>query len=184
MRGQNDRRAGYARVLELLKGDEERVFPEWHPKAGERGSPRFFVLDSLELQLLVDNLRDAPIEDVDSALSRFPGEAVDQVWEHNFGHAHAALRYGLMSRPQRSPAADEARRRAAAAALGGAARPDRAARARGPDRSLMRRLPGYRLPDWHPLAGREAYRCDVCRGISFPPDWTKGCPYCNEEGRD
>ena len=103
VRGQNDRRAGYARVLELLKEDEDRVFPEWHPKAGERGTPRFFVLDSLELQLLVDNLRDAPIEDVDSALSRFPGEAVDQVWEHNFGHAHAALRYGLMSRPSDSP---------------------------------------------------------------------------------
>ena len=99
VRGQNDRRAGYARILELLRPDEDRTFPEWHPLAGEKGSPRFFIVDTLEMQILVDNLRDAPIEDPENALSRFPGEAVDQVWEHDQGHAHAALRYGLMSRP-------------------------------------------------------------------------------------
>ena len=113
VRGQNDRRAGYARILEMLKLNDGRElpdgtqaslrrFPEWHPKAGEPGSPRFFITDTLEMQTLISNIRDAPIEDVDSPLSRWPGEAVDQVWEHSEGHSHAALRYGLMS-----PAAPE-----------------------------------------------------------------------------
>jgi hypothetical protein len=31
-----------------------------------------------------------------------PGEAVDEEWEHRTGHAHAMLRYGLMSRPAAS----------------------------------------------------------------------------------
>ena len=42
-------------------------------------------------------------------------------------------------------------------------------------------LPGYPLPDSHPFAGREAYQCSECEGISYPPDPNKGCPYCNED---
>jgi rubrerythrin len=42
-------------------------------------------------------------------------------------------------------------------------------------------LEGFQLPDAHPLAGREAYQCSVCEGISYPPDPDKGCPYCNED---
>lgn len=38
-------------------------------------------------------------------------------------------------------------------------------------------LPGFALPPSHPLAGREAYQCDVCRGISYPAD-PSFCPYC------
>lgn len=96
---QNDRRAGYARVLEMLKEDEKRRFPAWHPKAGEVGAPRFYVVDFESTKEIVKQLRDAPIEDVESPLSRFPGEAVDMEWESSHGHAHAAVRYGLMSRP-------------------------------------------------------------------------------------
>lgn len=102
--GQNDRRAGYLRLSELLKEDPARTFPAWHPKAGELGAPRLYILDTTELQPLVEQLRDAPLEDVDSPLSRFPGEAVDEQWEGSAGHAHAAARYALMSRP--SPSAE------------------------------------------------------------------------------
>jgi hypothetical protein len=35
---------------------------------------------------------------------RFPGEAVAEKWESSHGHAHAAFRYGLMSRPSPSTA--------------------------------------------------------------------------------
>lgn len=45
-------------------------------------------------------------------------------------------------------------------------------------------LAGYELPTWHPLAGREAFQCAVCQGISYPPDPKKGCPYCNDEEQE
>jgi hypothetical protein len=96
---QNDRRAGYQRISEMLKPDPERIFPDWHPRSGEKGAPRAYILDTDELAPLVKNLRDAPIESPESSHARFPGEAVDEDWEHEHGHAHAAYRYGLMSRP-------------------------------------------------------------------------------------
>lgn len=96
---QNDRRAGYQRVSEMLRCVPDRRFPDWHPRAGEPGAPRLFVLDTESMAPLVQQLRDAPLESPDSPLSRFPGEAVDKEWESPHGHAHAMLRYGLMSRP-------------------------------------------------------------------------------------
>ena len=99
-KAQQDRRAGYVRIAEMLKLDENRPFPDFHPRRGQRGSPRFFIFDTEEMQPLIQNIRDAPIEDVDSPLSRFPGEAVDEQWEGREGHAHAMLRYALMSRPR------------------------------------------------------------------------------------
>jgi hypothetical protein len=98
--GQNDRRAGFSRITELLRRDPEREFPRWHPMAGERGAPRLFLLDVADLEPLIAQLRDAPLEDADNPLSRFPGEAVDFEWEGRHGHAHAAARYALMSRKQ------------------------------------------------------------------------------------
>ena len=99
-RAQQDRRAGYIRIAEMLKLDEKRRFPDWHPRRGESPAPRLFILDTDELSPLVTALRDAPLEDVDSALSKLPGEAVEEEWEHREGHAHAMLRYALMSRPR------------------------------------------------------------------------------------
>lgn len=99
---QQDRRAGYLRVAEMLKLSPERRFPDWHPRAGEPGAPSFFVVDSEEMRPLIDAVRDAPLEDPESPLSKFPGEAVEEAWESAHGHAHAALRYGLMSRPSPS----------------------------------------------------------------------------------
>lgn len=99
---QNDRRAGYLRVAEMLKPDPERLFPDWHPRAGETGAPSAYIFGTDELEPLVKNLRDAPLEDPNSPASRWPGEAVDMGWEQSHGHAHAAYRYGLMSRPSSS----------------------------------------------------------------------------------
>jgi hypothetical protein len=95
---QTDRRAGYMRIAELLKVEEDRRFPEWHPRAGEPGAPRLFIVDCDATAPLVKQLRDAPLESPDSPLSRWPGEAVAEGWEGEDGHAHAALRYGLLSR--------------------------------------------------------------------------------------
>jgi hypothetical protein len=99
---QTDRRAGYLRVAEALKCDPARPFPDWHPKARELGAPRFYVLDTEEMQPLIEAIRDAPLEDPESPLSKLPGEAVEQDWESRLGHAHAMLRYALTSRPAAS----------------------------------------------------------------------------------
>jgi len=96
---QADRRAGYQRVAEALRLDENRKFPVWHPRAGQSGAPRLFLLDTDAVAPLIDQVRNAPLESPDSPISRFPGEAVDQPWESEHGHAHAMLRYGMMSRP-------------------------------------------------------------------------------------
>lgn len=100
---QTDRRAGYARIEELLRCRIERRFPEWHAKKDDIGSPQLFIFDTDNLQPMISQLREAPLEDPDSPLSRFPGEAVEQKWESDHGHAHAALRYGMMSRPGATP---------------------------------------------------------------------------------
>lgn len=97
--GQNDRRAGFGRISELMKPDTEHPYPSWHPLKGELGAPRLYFMDKEVNWNLIDQIRDAPIEDLESPLSRFPGETVDAEWEGRHGHAHAALRYALMSRP-------------------------------------------------------------------------------------
>lgn len=47
---------------------------------------------------MVEQLKSAPVasEGLDA------GKAVEARWEHEHGHAHAALRYGAMSRPSPS----------------------------------------------------------------------------------
>lgn len=100
--GQNDRRAGYSRLSELLKLDTAHTFPSWHERAGEQGAPHVFFMDKSELEPWHEQIRDAPIEDPDSPLSKWPGEAVDAEWEGRSGHAHAAARYALMSRQRAS----------------------------------------------------------------------------------
>jgi len=85
----NDRRAGRVRVAELLRPDPSRPFPEWHPRAGELGSPRLFFTRNCENT--IDQVRFAPIDAVE-------GETVDPYWESRRGHAHAALRYLVTAR--------------------------------------------------------------------------------------
>jgi hypothetical protein len=95
--GQNDRRAGYQRILELLHPDPERLFPEWHSRHGQTGSPRLFV--SKRCQHLAEQLRAASVKtEGNDAL-----DLVDPAWESQHGHAHAALRYLAMGRYGPSP---------------------------------------------------------------------------------
>jgi hypothetical protein len=93
----NDRRAGYARLLELLHVESGRIPPPWAqvPESLE-GAPRLYVFATCKQ--LIRQLKSAPIavEGVEI------GEAVDKKWEGEHGHAVAALRYGAMRRPSPS----------------------------------------------------------------------------------
>jgi PBSX family phage terminase large subunit len=93
----NDRAAGYLRLLELVRPDPRRLFPSWHRRSGEHGSPRLFIASSCEH--LVEQFKSAPVaEDGVGA-----GECVDPKWESSFGHAHASARYFCLTRPSPSP---------------------------------------------------------------------------------
>lgn len=90
--GNRDRVAGYVRISELLKVEETRMRPAW---AGPGvGSPKLFIVD--RCRHVIEQLQDAPLEEPDEP---HPGEAVSRRWEGPHGHAHAALRYGVMSWP-------------------------------------------------------------------------------------
>lgn len=93
----NDPRAGLARIRELLKLDPTHSFPDWHPHAGEKGSPRIFFTRACAD--LVDELRAAPLQPLDQ---RDGGEIVDPKWEGKHGHAVAMARYATMSKPDAS----------------------------------------------------------------------------------
>lgn len=99
--GNNDPKAGRARVAEMLRPDVSRPFPAWHPRYGELGSPRLFVVGE-SCPELVGQLMSAPLLPLDAARLH-AGEIVDPGWEGPHGHAVAALRYGMMSRPDPSP---------------------------------------------------------------------------------
>lgn len=90
--GNRDRVAGYVRVAQLARPDVERRFPDWHPAAGEFGSPRLFIFERCEH--LIEQLQAAPLEELGEP---HPGEAVSRKWEGPYGHAHAACRYGALS---------------------------------------------------------------------------------------
>jgi hypothetical protein len=102
--GNNDRQAGKARIQQLLRIDPDRLFPEWHPLRGERGAPKLFIVGA-RCPNLVEQLKAAPILDLESG-KKDAGEIVDPDWEGAYGHAHAALRYGMMSRPEASDLAE------------------------------------------------------------------------------
>ena len=97
--GNNDRAAGHARIKELLKLDPEHHFPEWHPLYGHTGAPRLFITSRCEN--LIEQLKGAMLLDIESG-KRLAGEIVDDTWEGNSGHAHAALRYGMLTWPDSS----------------------------------------------------------------------------------
>jgi hypothetical protein len=99
----NDRRAGFVRISELLKADTNRRFPSWHERHGEPGAPAMFIVDTPGTAELRQQLADAPLEEDGKPL---PGEAVDRDWERSKGHAHASLRYGVLSRPSASEEPD------------------------------------------------------------------------------
>lgn len=105
----NDRVAGFVRISELLHPDPTHYFPEWHPRAGEPGSPRLFITE--ECKHLIEQIQLAPISNVES---RDAGETVDPFYESRHGHAVAALRYlvtaRVFSKEQRAPTIEGGRR--------------------------------------------------------------------------
>jgi hypothetical protein len=94
-RANNEPRAGYTRLRELLKIEPGHRFPDWHPRRGEPGAPRWFIVGRACPEL-VEQLKTAPLQPLDK---RWAGEMVDPRWEGSHGHALAAARYGAMSRP-------------------------------------------------------------------------------------
>ena len=94
----SDPRTGYARLREMLKLDPDRRFPDWHPRRGEKGSPRWFIAEKTCPQL-VEQLRSAPLAPIEH---RYAGEMIDSKWEGAYGHAVAAARYGMVSWPSAS----------------------------------------------------------------------------------
>jgi Terminase large subunit, T4likevirus-type, N-terminal len=94
VKASNDRCAGYVRIGQLLAPDETHTFPDWHPRAGEPGSPRMFFVS--RCTNLVEQIQVAPLEELGEP---HPGEAVSRRWEGPFGHSHAALRYGVLAWP-------------------------------------------------------------------------------------
>lgn len=94
----NDRVAGYMRLLELLHIEEGRIPPTWaHVPADVAGSPRLFVFSSC--RRLIEQLKGAPV----AAAGPDAAEAVDAKWSSAHGHAVDSCRYGAMSRPAPSP---------------------------------------------------------------------------------
>lgn len=85
----NDRRAGRVRIAQLLRPDPNRVFPEWHPRAGSLGAPRIYF--TRNCKELISQVWQAPLDPVE-------GETVDPYWETRHGHAMAALRYLVTAR--------------------------------------------------------------------------------------
>src|SRR6266542_26817 len=104
-RAKNDPRVGHTRMRELLERDPERSFPDWHPRRGQKGAPRWFIV-AAACPELVEDLKAAPLTSIEH---RFHGEMVDPKWEGRHGHAHAAARYGIASRfdPSEEPVEPE-----------------------------------------------------------------------------
>lgn len=97
----NDPRAGFARIRELMQTQEKRLFPAYHRRKDEKGAPRVFIVAE-KCPHLVAQLKAAPLQPIDKPDA---GEKVDPQWETNNGHSLAAFRYGAMSRalPSKEP---------------------------------------------------------------------------------
>lgn len=94
IRGNNDRVVGHVRLAELLTPTAERLFPDFHPRhAREPNAPQWFI--TANCTNLIEQLQAAPIEEEGEP---HPGEAVSKRWEGPYGHGHASMRYGLLTR--------------------------------------------------------------------------------------
>jgi hypothetical protein len=85
----NDRRAGFVRIAEMLRPDPSRSFPDWHERAGDMGAPGLFVTNNCKE--LIEQIKYAPVDPVE-------GEVIDPYWETRHGHGMAAARYLLTAR--------------------------------------------------------------------------------------
>jgi hypothetical protein len=68
-----------------------------------QSTPTIYVV-ALRCPELVEQLENAPLLPLDSG-RKGAGEIVDPTWESRSGHCVAALRYGVMSRPEASESA-------------------------------------------------------------------------------
>jgi hypothetical protein len=93
-----DPAAGMTRVQELSRRDPGHAFPEGHPQAGEKGSPRLFLRG---VPMLLEQLSSAP-QAGDGEKAGVQGE-----WEQRAGGLVAALRYAVMSLPSPSEKPEE-----------------------------------------------------------------------------
>src|SRR6185437_788205 len=75
-RGNNDPRAGLIRLRDLIEPNEDRKFPEWHPRAGELGSPQLFVVS--HNTELIKAITAAPLQPIDKSDA---GEKINPEWE-------------------------------------------------------------------------------------------------------
>lgn len=91
----NDPRAGFAHLRELMKPQATRLFPGYHDRRGEPGAPQMFIVKD-RCPHLWEQFKSAPLQPIDKPDA---GEKVDPAWEGKHGHSLAACRYGAMSRP-------------------------------------------------------------------------------------
>lgn len=100
--GNNDPRAGYARLLEMLHVEPGRIPPYWSQVPAELGgAPRLYVFATCPR--LIEQLRSAPVKKDGAGAA----EMVDPVWEADHGHSTASIRYGAMTWARPSPAPDD-----------------------------------------------------------------------------
>lgn len=90
----NDPRAGLIRLRTLVEPDQGRRFPLWHPRAGEYGSPRLFIV-APRCPDLVEQLGSAPLQPIELADG---GEKIDPEYEGRYAHHVAMARYAVMAK--------------------------------------------------------------------------------------
>lgn len=96
--GNNAVRDSIARIRQLLQPDPNHEFPHWHPRAGEKGSPRlFFTADCTELIWEIGQYQWKQVR---------PGQKDREVPASVHDHAIDALRYVVMRSPR--PAVESA----------------------------------------------------------------------------
>ena len=84
--------AGIQKVQELLHPDPERKFPDWHPRRGEKGSPRLFYIKERCPNLLAE----MSLYEWEPPSASSPGVLKEKPFKHK-DHALDAKRYGIMA---------------------------------------------------------------------------------------
>ena len=69
VKANNRRRAGRMRIAELLTPHPDRSFPSWHPRYGEQGAPKLYVI-AARCPELVEQLKSAPLLPIDASKGR------------------------------------------------------------------------------------------------------------------
>jgi hypothetical protein len=92
-RANDDRRAGYSRILELLRQDNGRPAPAWtRLPTHATGAPRLYVFSTCIN--LIEQMQSAPV----AADGPGAGLMIDPNWTTSHGHAVDSLRYLSMAR--------------------------------------------------------------------------------------